>query len=472
MKLINVKLITVTLLFGMFINPIFSQRYYLINDDFDKTEYIDYNNSTISFETKRLGFDFSFNGNSFEILIVDYRDKHILIKGNNNLHLILKQETSELKEENQVRWDKITLIEGNYDLVKKEVIKGKIGKKTNIKYSENIKEGDSSLNKLEFYSDLFWNRKKRVYDKKGFKMFESSDYYNCNDYGRSVQQTNDGEYIILGNFGTKELGDYDGKIGLIKTNGSGDKLWSKKFGISNYTLYGVCVQKTKDGGYIILGKTNNKGYLIKTDGNGLKQWEQFVYKSGRSDWGKWTNPSGLVQTNDGGYVIIGHCNFNCHEMDKKYVGCKDIFLKKTDKNGVPLWEKTFGGIDGEIGYSVQQTNDGGFILLGKSYSFGNKERLTEYINKDYSKYIESEFSKPGTNQTYLIKTDESGNEQWSKTFGGRGFDEGESIQETTDGGYIITGTTSSFGGKNKYGEKDKRCRIFLLKINENGKKQW
>ena len=85
------------------------------------------------------------------------------------------------------------------------------------------------------------------------------------------------------------------------------------------------------------------------------------------------------------------------------------------------WSKTFGGSKGDQGYSVQQTADGGFIIAGQTESFG-----------------------AGESGVYLIKTDTSGNEIWSKTFGG-GSAGGYSVQQTANGGFIIVGHTNSWG---------------------------
>jgi hypothetical protein len=97
------------------------------------------------------------------------------------------------------------------------------------------------------------------------------------------------------------------------------------------------------------------------------------------------------------------------------------------------WETTFGGASADVGESVQQTTDGGYIITGTTGGWG-------------------------LGNVYLIKTDGSGIEQWSQTFGGTDDDEGKSVQQTTDGGYIITGTTGGWGFSD----------VYLIKTDANG----
>ena len=254
------------------------------------------------------------------------------------------------------------------------------------------------------------------------------------NWGNSVQQTTDGGYVVVGY--TQTFG-YTGNditdVYLIKTDGNGDSLWTKTFGGTG-TDIGESVQQTTDGGYIITGATNSFGngsadvYLIKTDGNGIEQWNNTF--GGTS----WEEGNSVQQTTDGGYIITGYT----HSFGN---GSGDVYLIKTDASGIEQWTKTFGGTDGDVGSSVQQTTDGGYIITGWTKSFGN-----------------------GEFDVYLIKTDGNGIEQWNNTFGGTDYDEGRSVQQTTDGGYIIVGVTESFGN----GDDD----VYLIKTDSNGDSLW
>jgi hypothetical protein len=295
--------------------------------------------------------------------------------------------------------------------------------------------------------------------------------YISYDFGQSVQQTTDGGYIITGRLSNQ--------VGLIKTDENGDELWSQTFG-----GLGSSVQQTTDGGYIITGFTNSSGsndiLLIKTYGWGTEQWSKTFGGDG-SEWGR-----SVQQTTDGGYIITGRTqSFGS--------GGFDVYLIKTDENGNEIWSQTFGGEGDDESYSVQQTTDGGFIITGYTQSFengdsdfyliktdedgeelwsqtfggenedggGSVQQTTDggFIITGYTQSFEN-----GDSDFYLIKTDEDGEELWSQTFGGENDDGSVSVQQTTDGGYIITGSTQSFGSGNR--------DIYLIKTDENGNELW
>jgi PGF-CTERM protein len=257
------------------------------------------------------------------------------------------------------------------------------------------------------------------------KTFGGSGY----DNGYSVWQTNDGGYIITG--GTDFYGSYD--VWLIKTNSEGSKEWCKTFGGLKFDC-GFSVQQTADGGYIITGGTRSYGagftdvWLIKTDSKGNMVWNK-TFGGTAIEWG-----NSVQQTNDEGYIITG-------PTASYGSGGNDAWLIKTDSKGNMVWSKTFGGSGSEDGFSAQQTNDGGYIVTGDTNTYSL-----------------------GSDDVWLIKTDSEGNRVWCKTFGGLEFDRGNSVQQTNDEGYIITGTTESYGA----GETD----VWLIKTDSKGNRIW
>ena len=194
---------------------------------------------------------------------------------------------------------------------------------------------------------------------------------------------------------------------------------------------GYSVQQTADGGYIIAGTTESFGA-----GRG-DVWLIKTDASGDSLWTKVIGGSrdevgwSVQQTSDGGYVVAGY-------TESFGTGDADVWLIKTDASGDTLWTKTHGGPAGEEGKSVQQTSDGGYVITGYTHSF----------------------SAEGAD-VYLIKTNAQGDTLWTRTFDGGGDYWGGSVQQTADGGYILTGITGG-GGQD----------VYLVKTNAQGDSLW
>ncbi|MFA6551337.1 MAG: hypothetical protein WCV41_02285 [Patescibacteria group bacterium] len=252
-----------------------------------------------------------------------------------------------------------------------------------------------------------------------------------NDQAYSVQQTFNGAYIIAGLTNSFNVGFYD--VYLVKMDSEGSLLWAKTFGGAGYDQ-AYAVRQTSDNGYIVAGVADSFGagfadvYVIKTDTDGNLLWQK-TFGGADSDCAY-----AVQQTSDGGYIIAGL-------TDSFGAGKSDAYLVKTDTDGSPLWQKTFGGAGVDDADSVQQTSDGGYIVAGKTSSFG-----------------------AGKTDIYLFKTDAAGNLLWEKTFGGSDIDDANSVQQTSDGGYIVAGKTSSFGS----GETN----AYLLKTGADGNLLW
>jgi len=189
-----------------------------------------------------------------------------------------------------------------------------------------------------------------------------------------------------------------------------------------------------DDGYLVLGNyptANNRSFvLFKIDLYGDTLWTKHygqppvIYYTGLG--------KSLIKTSDGGYAFAGTYR------DTANVGNYDALLVKFNVNGDTLWTKKIGGLQSDHGKDCLQTSDGEFMLIGTTYSYDI-----------------------GMGDMYLIKTDNLGNLQWQKTYGGANYDSGISIDFTNDGGYILSGYTESFGQG-----------IYIVKVDSIGNQQW
>jgi len=268
-------------------------------------------------------------------------------------------------------------------------------------------------------------------DENGIEEWNQTYGGNSSDVAHSVQQTSDGGFIIAGFTWSYGAGNFD--IWVVKTDESGNEVWNHTYG-GSYFDRAFSIQQTTDGGYIIAGETelnvtsSEDFWLVKIDEYGNEEWNQ-IYGGSDKD-----RAYSVQQTTDGGYIVAGY-------TESYGMGNSDFWIIKTDENGNEEWNQTYGGDYFDKAYSIKQTTDGGYIIAGYTESYGI-----------------------GVSDFWIIKTDESGNEEWNQTYGGNYFDRANSIQQTTDGGYIIAGYTESYGT----GQVD----FLLVKTDESGNEEW
>jgi hypothetical protein len=246
-----------------------------------------------------------------------------------------------------------------------------------------------------------------------------------------LQVTLDGGYILVGNTATRGEGS---DLWLIRTDRSGNPIWSRILGGSGEDI-GYFVKEANDDGFIITGSTKSFGmgeerlWLIKMDGNGSLIWDKtfggFVSSSGDGGWS-------VDETKDGGYIATGYTQ----SLGR---GRKDLWLLKTDDLGNRIWDRTYGGREDDVGISVLQSRDGGYIAAGRTASFGK-----------------------GGDDIWLLKTDSQGKEAWNATFGGSKDDAGFQVVELKDG-YALVGRTESGSDNN---------RIILIRTDLAGRELW
>jgi hypothetical protein len=248
-------------------------------------------------------------------------------------------------------------------------------------------------------------------DAMGDTLWTRSYHSSLSDVGYSVQQTSDGGFVVVG----KTALAHDNVL-LVRTDAQGDTLWTRTYGGSNSDA-GYFVQQTSDSGFVIVGEASSFGagecdvWLIRTDAQGDTLWTRTFGGSG-VDHGY-----SVQLTSDSGFVMVG-------ETSSFGAGETDVWLIRTDAQGDTLWARTYGGSNNDVGYSVQHTADSGFVLVGQTNFVGSP---------DYS------------GDLWLIHTDAQGDTIWTRTYGGNGDDCGYSVQQTSDGGFIVAGETSSFG---------------------------
>ena len=304
----------------------------------------------------------------------------------------------------------------------------------------------------------------------------------CVNKGQAIQQTSDGGYILAGYTDIFGAGWFD--MMLYKLDANGDVVWSKTYGGTNFDQL-TSIQQTSDGGYVLAGYTSSFGYgsydvlVLKLDSGGSITWEKAFGGTG-ADYA-----SSIRQTSDGGYIVAG-------KTSSFGAGGKDLWVIKLNSTGTVTWQNTYGGTADDTASFIQQTSDGGFILIGDTYSFSTANFYHDFwviklqadgsINwqkaygtryKQFSSSIQQtsdggyilvgyiDLYCNSDNDLWLMKLDTSGTVIWSKSYGeGSTEDKGYAVQQTSDGGYIVVGETDSYGA----GSSD----LWVLKLKPDG----
>ncbi len=261
-----------------------------------------------------------------------------------------------------------------------------------------------------------------------------------NDYGYSIIETYDNNYIIIGSTGPTDHSW--SKLYVLKIDQSGDTLWTTSYGNTWDKDFAYSIVQTPDSGIVVAGNSNKNGnediYLVKFNSSGQYVWDNLIGKSNKE------NSRSIISTSDGGFVITGFT------VVSDYVNY--AFITKTDADGKELWTKNFyGEYTGEFGYSVIETKDKGFVISG----------TTTVIDPKYDFYMY---------KACLIKTNADGDSIWRKTFWSP-YDGSEAyaVKQTNDGNFILTGYSGVY---------DTAQRVYstihgmLIKTDENGDTLW
>lgn len=280
--------------------------------------------------------------------------------------------------------------------------------------------GDILLTKLAQNGDTLWTR-----------VFGG----NLREDFTSMDQTQDSGFILCGGTYSFSSGNVDGYV--IRTDASGNLLWSKSYGGVNSDGFNS-IRQTADGGFIAAGVTSSFGsgtediFLVKLDSAGGVAWTKTIGGSG------WDNALSVQQTFDKGYIITGYTTSFTASTHR-------VYLVKTDSLGVPVWSLIVGGTVLESGQSVRQCRDSGYIVTGYTKSFGT-----------------------GTLDVFLLKATRRGGLSWMKTYGGNATpDMGFDVEQTADNGFIVVGNTQSFGQ-----DSGSRENVYLIKTDTAGNTLW
>ena len=285
--------------------------------------------------------------------------------------------------------------------------------------------------------------------------------------GSVVAPSSDGGYLMASDTYSNQNGDVGFNHGavdiwLCKINNAGAILWQKCIGGTN-NEYVEDIKATADGGYILVGyatSTNsgdvglnhgaNDAWVVKLDGTGNITWSKLLGGT-INDYGY-----AIEITSDGGYIIAGTTYSNNGDVSGNHStgGASDAWVVKLTSTGTISWQKCFGGTSGEWAWSIRQTSDGNYIFTGGASSNNNGDVSGLH----------------GANDIWVVKINTTGTILWQKCLGGTLSEDATCIQQTSDGGYILCGTTYSTNGDitSYHGNRE----AWVVKLTSTGTITW
>jgi len=270
------------------------------------------------------------------------------------------------------------------------------------------------------------------------KLWEKSFSKGQTKVINSAIQTGDGGLLVVGWARSQNSGEKD--AWAIRVDRDGNELWERTFGGEGEDAANSVIQ-TADGGFVIVGKTRSKG-----EGR-YDAWIVKLDKAGNLVWDRtfggadFDGANSVIQTEDGGFLVVGYTL-------SWGAGGKDAWVIRLDRSGQKLWEKVFGGRWDDAAYSAAQTADGKFLIAGVRSRSSGSGILNLVPEED----------------VWLIMVDDDGDEIWEKTYGGKDDDGAISVISTRDGGFLVTGYTESIGPAGRNG--------WVIKVDKDGNKLW
>ncbi|MEI6089555.1 MAG: choice-of-anchor D domain-containing protein [bacterium] len=303
------------------------------------------------------------------------------------------------------------------------------------------KDGDLTENKGKFD---WWLVK---VDSLGMIMWQKSLGGSEDDEAFSVQQTMDGGYIVAGSTQSPD-GDVIGYTGgsniwIVKFKTNGDVEWQKTYS-EGYSAEARAIKQTRDGGYIVavnMSSTDSFVWLLKLNSIGEIEWQKTSSK------GTINYTADVQITDDNGYIVVGESLAYNHKPD--------YWVCKLDSMGLIEWQYTWGGSKNDYPYSIKQTKDGGYIVAGETWS--NDGDVTGSHNQPSTPFSDC----------WILKLKTNGKLEWEKAIGGSNFEHYGSICRTNDEGYVIAIITYSNDGDVK--NPNNRIGTWLVKLNSVGK---